>query len=118
MQITPVHAGFLFLAIVAGTTGCGEVSDPGSESSGGTRAGSAGAAGRAGAAGAGLGGSGGSGGSGGQVTADAGDDGGAAGAGGGSGGTGGVSVPAGCPVPAPQPVTGQLIAIQSLKFAD
>jgi hypothetical protein len=71
-----------------------------------------GAAGRAGAGGGGGGAGGG--------LSDAGhEDAGAVDAGGasGSGGTG-STVPPGCPVPAPEPVPGQVIAIQSIKFSD
>jgi hypothetical protein len=98
-----------FLAVVAVSWGCGEVSSPGSVESGGTTAG--------GSSGAGAGGAG----RGGAGLPDAGggapSDGGSEGGTSGSGGAGGsYSVPSGCPVPAPVPVAGQKLAIQSLKF--
>jgi hypothetical protein len=99
----------LFALVVA--AGCGEVSTPGARGNGGTMsAGGAGAAGRAGAGAAGEDAG---------AASDAGyDDASASGSGGAAGSAGaGSGVPPGCPIPAPEPVQDQVIAIQSIKFA-
>jgi hypothetical protein len=112
---TRVLGGLPLFALALAAMGCGEVSSPGANGGGparaGTGGGSAGSAGRAGA---------GAGGASGGAPSDAGYEGDAAAGSGGAAGSAGTAstVPPGCPVPAPEPVLGQVVAIQSLKFAD
>jgi hypothetical protein len=106
-----VLGGLPCFALVV-VTGCGEVSSPGTTGNGGTMSAGADGAGAAGRAGAG--------GTGGSALSDAGyEDASASGSSGAAGSAGtGSTVPPGCPIPAPEPVPGQLIAIQSIKFSD
>jgi hypothetical protein len=100
------------LAIVSGLAwGCGDDGSDGAGGAGGSsNGGTSGSGGRAGSAGrSGAGGSGGSGAS----SVDAGSD--AAPDSGGSGGSGNP-LPPGCPEPSPEPVTGQVVSIQSINF--